>query len=186
MFEFKSIGGGVRAALAGLAAVIVTAAGAQASSEDADAVIAVLEDVKAAWNVEDFPRIESHWHADDPMPIYIAEEETAVMTTWPEIRAYWAGTADWNEWILIEYSDYAVKLVDEGNAVATFNLRFDVKLNDRPNPIGGDNRTVVNLRKIDGAWKIHTWVEAPLAAIVYLRKLYELNVRADATRASED
>jgi len=107
------------------------------------------------------------------------EEEAAVLTSWPAIRDYWKATEEWNEWIAIEYSDIAVKPVDETNAMAVLNLRWDVQLNDSPNPLGGDNRAVVGLRKVDGAWKIHTWVEAPLAPIVYMRKLYELNVRPD-------
>ena len=81
---------------------------------------------------------------------------------------------------MIDYYNYHVKRVDATNAIITFDLRFDVKLNDRPKPIGGDNRGVVSLRKVDGIWKIHSWVEAPLAAITYVRKLYELNVRKDA------
>ena len=75
---------------------------------------------------------------------------------------------------------------DSSNAIITFDLRFDVKLNDRPKPIGGDNRGVVSLRKVDGNWKIYAWVEAPLAAITYMRKLYELNVREDIAPNSDN
>lgn len=140
-------------------------------------ILAVMEAVKEDWNSFRYDELSRHWDESDPNPIYIAEESDVIMTSWPEVKKYWAGTKAWNEWIVIDYYDYHVKSVDETHAMVTFELRFDVKLNDRAKPIGGDNRAVVSLRKIDGEWKIHSWVEAPLAAITYMRKLYELNVR---------
>lgn len=140
-------------------------------------ILAVMNAVKADWNALRYDDFARHWDKTDSQPIYLAEESDIVMTTWPQIEKYWAGTEAWNEWIVVDYYNYHVKSVDETHAMVTFDLRFDVKLNDRPKPIGGDNRGVVSLRKIDGEWKIYSWVEAPLAAITYMRKLYELNVR---------
>lgn len=142
-------------------------------------LIAVMDAIKGDWNDGNYNGLKSHWDTNDESPIYIAEESDLVMTSWPEIEKYWSGTDAWNEWIVIDYYNYHVKRVDDANAMVTFDLRFDVKLNDRPNPIGGDNRGVVSLRNIDGQWKVYSWVEAPLAAITYMRKLYELNVRDD-------
>ena len=142
-------------------------------------LVAVMDAVKADWNNGNYDGLKSHWDLRDESPIYIAEESDKVMTSWSEIEDYWTGTDKWNEWIVIDYYNYHVKSVDEFNAMITFDLRFDVKLNDRPNVIGGDNRGVVSFRKVDGQWKMYSWVEAPLAAITYMRKLYELNVRHD-------
>lgn len=143
-------------------------------------LVAVMEAVKADWNAGNYDALDRHWDQSDPAPLYIAEESDVLMTNWAAIQKYWSGTEAWNEWIVIDYYNYHVKSVDASNAIITFDLRFDVKLNDRPKPIGGDNRGVVSLRKIDGEWKIYAWIEAPLAAITYMRKLYELNVREDA------
>lgn len=140
-------------------------------------LVEVMNAVKSDWNSGNYDGLKSHWDMNDTAPIYIAEESDVVMTSWSQIEDYWDGTDKWNEWIVIDYYNYHVKRVDASNAIITFDLRFDVKLNDRPNAIGGDNRGVVSLRKIDGTWKIYSWVEAPLAAITYMRKLYELNVR---------
>lgn len=145
-------------------------------------LVAVMDAVKADWNNGNYDGLKSHWDMNDESPIYIAEESDKVMTSWTEIEDYWAGTDKWNEWIVIDYYNYHVKRVDELNAMITFDLRFDVKLNDRPKPIGGDNRGVVSFRKVDGQWKMYSWVEAPLAAITYMRKLYELNVRHDSSQ----
>lgn len=140
-------------------------------------LISVMEAVKKDWNAGNYDGLKLHWDLTDDAPLYIAEESDIVMTNWPEVEKYWSGTDAWNEWIVVDYYNYHAKHVDDNNAIVTFDLRFDVKLNDRPKPIGGDNRGVVSLRKVDGEWKIYSWVEAPLAAITYMRKLYELNVR---------
>lgn len=140
-------------------------------------ILAVMEAVKDDWNSFRYDDFAQRWDETDPNPIYLAEESDIIMTSWPQIKKYWAGTKAWNEWIVVDYFNYHVKSVDETHAMVSFELRFDVKLNDRAKPIGGDNRAVVSLRKIDGEWKIYAWVEAPLAAITYMRKLYELNVR---------
>lgn len=145
-------------------------------------LVEVMDAVKADWNNGNYDGLKSHWDMNDESPIYIAEESDKVMTSWTDIEDYWAGTDKWNEWIVIDYYNYHVKRIDERNAMITFDLRFDVKLNDRPKPIGGDNRGVVSFRKVDGQWKMYSWVEAPLAAITYMRKLYELNVRHDSSK----
>ncbi len=172
--------------LTGVCAVMVQFTSPAAGQADQEAhsslhedLVAVMTAVKADWNSANYDGLKSHWDLSDPRPIYIAEEADKVMTDWDAIEAYWKGTDDWNEWILIDYSNYQVKRVDDANAIITFDLRFDVQLNDRPKPIGGSNRTVVSFRNVDGSWKIHTWVEAPLAAITYMRKLYEINVSDD-------
>lgn len=144
-----------------------------------DSLIHVMDAVKQDWNSGRYDNLKSYWDQNDENPIYLAEEADLIMTSWPEIEAYWQATDAWVEWIVIDYRNYRVKRVDENNAIVAFDLRFDLKLNDRANPIGGDNRGVVNFRKVDGDWKIHTWVEAPLSAITYMRKLYELNVSDD-------
>lgn len=149
-------------------------------------LVAVMDAVKSDWNAGNYDKLKSHWDISDTAPIYIAEESDVVMTSWPQIEDYWIGTDKWNEWIVIDYYNYHVKRVDASNAIVTFDLRFDVKLNDRPNAIGGDNRGVVSLRKVDETWKIYSWVEAPLAAITYMRKLYELNARDDLKHQQTD
>lgn len=145
-------------------------------------VLSALNDVSSDWNSGNFEGLKNHWDQNDENPIYLAEESTEIMTNWPAIETYWATSEDWIEWIVVEYSNFSVKRVDDANAMVAFDLRFDLKLNDRPRPIGGDNRAVVSFRQIDGEWKIHSWVEAPLSAMTYVRKLYEQNVRDDLSK----
>ena len=142
-------------------------------------VLLVLENVAEDWNNGNYDGLKDHWDVSDPHPYYLAEESTVIMTNWSDVEGYWKASQEWIEWIVVDYSNFAVKRVDEQNAMVAFDLRFDLKLKDRKNPIGGDNRAVVSFRHVDGTWKIHSWVEAPLSAITYVRRLYELNVRED-------
>ena len=144
-----------------------------------DRVITILESVASDWNANNYGALKSYWDETDPMPLYLAEESDLIMTTWGDVERYWSASEQWIDWIHVEYSNYQIKRVDDTNAIAAFDLRFDLQLNDRPRPIGGDNRAVVSLRRVDGDWKVHAWVEAPLSAATYVRKLYELNVRDD-------
>lgn len=174
-----------------IALSISTAHAAPVSEEEPDMlearVVTLLEQVASDWNTSNYAALKSHWDETDPMPLYLAEESDLIMTSWADVERYWTASQQWIEWIHVEYANYHIKQVDESNAMAAFDLRFDLKLNDRPRPIGGDNRAVVSLRKIDDDWKIHAWVEAPLSAATYVRKLYELNVRDDLpARASPD
>ena len=142
-------------------------------------IISIMSHVASDWNANNYDGLKAHWDQTDPAPIYLAEEADQIMTSWPQVENYWSASEKWIDWIHVEYSNYDVKRVDELNAMVTFDLRFDLKLNDRPRRIGGDNRAVVSLRRVDGDWKIHAWVEAPLSAMSYVRKLYEMNVRDD-------
>lgn len=123
-----------------------------------------------------FVDLKSFWDISDENPIYIAEEVDKIMSSWPEVFDYWKVTDEWNTHSNFVYLNKCVKRVDDNYAIATFEMHYDLKLNDRPNAIGGDNRVVVSLRKNVGEWKIYSWVEAPVAAITYVRKLYEMNV----------
>lgn len=145
-------------------------------------VLQILEDVASDWNSGNYDDLKHHWDLEDQHPIYVAEESIEIITNWDAVEAYWTASENWIEWIVVEYSNYSIKRVDDTNAMVSFDLRFDLKLKDRARPIGGDNRAVVSFRLIDGSWKIHSWIEAPLSAITYIRRLYEQNVRDDLPR----
>jgi len=149
---------------------------AEAEQQLRSEILGVLDGVAHTVCSGKFSELKPFWDLSDDNPIYIAEEEDSIMTSWSEVEAYWKVTEDWNTQSNFVYSKRHIKRVDDNYAIATFEMHYDLKLNDRPNAIGGDNRAVVSFRKVAGEWKIYSWVEAPLAAITYVRKLYEMNV----------
>ena len=64
-------------------------------------ILTVMNAVKEDWNTGRYDDFARHWDETDIQPIYLAEESDVMMTTWPEIKKYWAGTKAWNEWIIV-------------------------------------------------------------------------------------
>ena len=151
----------------------------QCTPQSSDAIVGILNDLERAKENRDYEDLPSFWDRSDPAPFYIAEEILEVMTDWATIEAYWQGTKATSGWIDVEYDLIAQKCLGSSDMLILFDLRWDMSVDGFDNPIGGSNRVLAGLRLIDGQWKFHTWVEAPLAALIYMQKLYEKNVRPD-------
>lgn len=151
----------------------------QCSDQSGAQVTQILEDLERVKENRDYEDLPSFWDQSDLAPFYIAEEISEIMTDWPTIEAYWQGTKATSGWIDVEYDLIAQKCLGPADMLILFDLRWDMSVDGFDNPIGGSNRVIAGLRPIDGTWKFHTWVEAPLAALIYMQKLYEKNVRAE-------
>ena len=127
---------------------------------------------QAAWNEGRMGDLEAFWDTSDPAPLYQAEEEMRAATHWAGVRDYRSRTGAMNERIIVRYSNFRMKQVSPTEVMVLFDMRWDLKLKTLPRPIGGDNRTVASLRKTPAGWRMHAWVEAPLAPITYVRNLY--------------
>ena len=134
---------------------------------------AVFDTVRDAWGRGDFAAIEACWDGDDADPLYQAEEEEHVHLGWAAVRDYWRRTAATNECIRVTYSNFVTKPLGADQVLVAFDMHFDLKMRGRPKPIGGDNRTFAILRRHPGGWRFISWIEAPLAPILYVRRLYE-------------
>jgi hypothetical protein len=132
-----------------------------------------LDGVREAWGRGDFAAVEACWDADDPLPMYQAEEEESVHLGWPALRDYWQRTAQANERIRVVYSNLVAKPLGADQYLVAFDMHFDLKMRSRPKAIGGDNRTFAIVRLGAGGWRFAAWIEAPLAPILYMRRLYE-------------
>lgn len=160
----------MRALLLALAALLLAPA-ARASALPAD-LQAYFAAYQAAWNEGRMGDLERYWDTADPAPLYQAEEEERAATDWAGVRDYWRRTAAMNERIIVSYTNFRLKRVSETEVMVLFDMRWDLKLKTLPRPIGGENRTVASLRRTPDGWRMHAWVEAPLAPITYVRKLY--------------
>jgi hypothetical protein len=168
------------AASALLAALAAPSARAQALPADIEAFFTAYQ---AAWNEGRMDALETFWDGADPAPLYQAEEEAQPATTWPAVRDYWRRTGAMNERIIVRYANFRLKTVTKDEVMVLFDMRWDLKLKTLPRPIGGENRTVASLRRTPQGWRMHAWVEAPLAPITYVRKLYMDSVPPETARA---
>ena len=152
---------------------------AQCGSDSQVAVGIILDKLERVKENRDYEDIPTFWDKSDPNPFYIAEEVSEVMTDWPTIEAYWQDTKATSGWIDVDYDLISHKCLAPSDMLVLFDLRWDMSVDGFENPIGGSNRVLAGLRLIEGQWKFHTWVEAPLAALIYMQKLYEKNVRPE-------
>ena len=152
---------------------------AQCSDQSGPAIATILETLERVKENRDYEDLPDFWDQSDAAPFYIAEEIPQVMTDWPSIKAYWEGTKATSGWIDVEYDLISHKCLGAKDVLVLFDLRWDMSVDGFDRPIGGSNRVIAGLRDVDGDWKFHTWVEAPLAALIYMQKLYEKNVRSE-------
>jgi hypothetical protein len=145
-------------------------------------IVAVLDAYRGAWNGHQFDRLAQYWDTADPMPVYLAEEAPAAATDWPAVRASWKVTDRAIERIQVHYANIRTTPVGADQVMVVMDMRWDA-LWDGGRLTGGDNRVVASLRRTKDGWKFFSWVEAPLAPIVYMRRLYQNSVPPETAKA---
>lgn len=154
------------------------------SSADSDVsgeIAAALKRYQETWDTQDFARLAECWDTDDPSPFYLPEEwMPGFITDWDMLRRYWDPTPGR---VIIEairntYSNVVAKLVAPDVAVATFDLRYDLKVVGQT-PTGGDDRVLAVFVRRDGEWLFSAYAEAPLNPVALVRRLYQRSVPDD-------
>mgnify|MGYP003565388728 FL=1 len=56
--------------------------------------------------------------------------------------------------------------------MAAWRMDWTIQFNDKP-AMSGWNRVAAVYRQAPDSWRLTAWIEAPLAAVTYVRKLYE-------------
>lgn len=153
----------------------MTAVPALSDGDDA-AIRARLDAYAAAWSVMTAAALEPHWDTTTE-PLYIAEEIDLPMQGWPAVRAYWAHNEGVHDRVSLRFSDIRTHPLTDDLAQAALHMAWDIAFRSGASrAMGGSNRVVATLRKRDGDWRLTGWVEAPLAPILYMRRLYEAAV----------
>jgi ketosteroid isomerase-like protein len=150
------------------AALVKAAEGRPQSALDAE-ISAFLARYAEAYNRQDYQALLELWDRDDPEVFYIAEEIDPPMQGWKLIEAYFArpGVLDG---IRNEYSRVRAHYLAPDLAIATYFMRFDIKVKNMK-PLSGFDRVVAVFRKKNGEWKMAAYAEAPQAPLTMARKL---------------
>ena len=144
-------------------------------------ISAALARYQATWDEQDYARLAEHWDTGDASPFYLPEEwMPGFIADWDSLRRYWDPTPGR---VVIEairnvYSNVQAKLVAPDVAVATFDLRYDLKVVGQA-PTGGDDRVLAVFVRKDGDWKFSAYAEAPLNPVALIRRLYQRSVPGD-------
>lgn len=139
----------------------------------------VLAKLESRWRSMELSSIRELWDPEETQPFYLPEESEQLLASWEEIEAYWAKTRATISRMSMRTWDVTAKLLQPDLAVAVYRMHWNGEVTGYPKPLGGDNRVTAILRRRDGVWRFCHYVEAPVAPILYLRRLYELDVDPD-------
>jgi ketosteroid isomerase-like protein len=135
------------------------------------------------YNRQDYPALLGMWDQESPNPIYMAEEIDPPMHGWNVVRAYFSPPPQFPvlEYIRNEYTNVKAHAVAPDVAVATYRLRFDIKLRGKP-AVSSWDRVMAVFKKRDGQWKITAYTEAPMAPLTMVRKMTQKSDMPEAER----
>jgi ketosteroid isomerase-like protein len=157
---------------------------ARGATTDLDREItAFLERYAEAYNREDYTTLLGMWDQDDPYAFYMAEEIDPPMHGWKTIRAYFnrPGVLDG---IRNEYSNVRAHYLAPDLAIATYRLRFDIKVRNLK-ALSSFDRIVAVFRRKGGEWKMSAYAEAPQAPLTMVRKALKTSKSLDKDQQKE-
>jgi hypothetical protein len=146
---------------------------------DTDARAEILDrfaSLERAWCRLDFVAVRALWDTTAD-PIYFAEESAGAKLSWADLDAYWSLTARAIDRMGMRIvGEPELRQIAPGMVSAIYEMHWDALVRGEQRAIGGDNRVCATLRRTAAGWKFAQYVEAPLAPITYLRRLYEQSV----------
>ena len=155
-----------------------------ASAENDDSLSADIQaflDVYAeAYNRQDYDTLLGMWDQDYQHPIYMAEEVDPPMHGWQRIRAYFNPKPGFTvlDGIRNEYSEVRANYLTDDLAIATYKVRFDIKVK-RQKALSSWDRVMAVFHRKDGKWKLMAYTEAPMSPLTMVRKMLQEQVPND-------
>ena len=146
-----------------------------------------LNDYAAAYNAQDYEAVLSMWDQTYPTPIYIAEEVDPPMQGWARLNKYFDPIPGVQilDGIRNEYSQVRANYLTDDVVIATYKLRYDIKVM-KQKPMSGWDRIMAVFHKTDDGWKLASYTEAPMAPGTMMRKLIEASVPDDFEQWMKD
>ncbi|MEO1038449.1 MAG: nuclear transport factor 2 family protein [Pseudomonadota bacterium] len=141
------------------------------SHRAAGELTALIEAYAAAWRSGETEALKAFWNTS-ANPVYLAEEADAVFTDWDQVEAYWAANRQQGFDVELNFRDPCFTDMGADLVLAVWRMDWRVGFPDKP-AMAGDNRVAALCRRTGDGWRFAAWIEAPLAPITYMRKLYE-------------
>jgi hypothetical protein len=128
---------------------------------------AMYGDVKGPQAIELFDR-------NEPMPMYLAEEEPDWIIGWDALERYFTTPERFAvvEAMDMNPSNIRVRQVAPDLALATWEIFAEMKFRRGP-PMGERLRANALLRKTADGWRFIYYAEAPKSTLAYVRDMYE-------------
>lgn len=142
--------------------------------KDIAAIEAQLRKLEDCWQRMDFADLRSLWDQSQP-PLYLAEETESPSLTWAALEQYWAATSASATHAQIQIKNIRYHALTADIVSAFYDMHWDVAIKNA-RALGGDNRVCTTFRRMPAGWRIVQYIEAPLAPVMYMKKLYENNM----------
>lgn len=137
------------------------------------AITAVFSTLESVWRTKAFTRMRGLWLTNLGAPLYVAEENPTIVTSWDAFDAYFAQTSAALREISSAYRIVAVLPGAPGQQIVAFELDWSAAIGPSDPPVAGSVRGQAILEREADEWKLRSYVEAPLAPIVYIGELYK-------------
>ena len=136
----------------------------------------VLKDLAGYWGNLDFAGVRSLWDPEADRPFYLPEESEQLLVGWDAIEAYWAKTKATISRLSMRIWDLQARLLEPDLAVAVYQMHWNGDVSAYGRALGGENRVTAIFRRRGQRWYFCHYVEAPLAPMLYVQRLYALDV----------
>ena len=139
------------------------------------------------WARGDYDGVMALWDTNEANPIYVAEEADACIGC-DAMRKYFDGNRKVLARTAIRTWGLQTRQPAAGLAIAFYEMQWNAKLAASAGGqiMGGFNRVSGMLRRKPEGWRMFHYVEAPLAAPVYVRRMAGYVVDADFRAANKD
>lgn len=134
-------------------------------------ILALMDRYRAAWKANDPEALKACWD-DQAQPLYLAEEIDQTLADWPAVERYWSMNEGLHADVELSFTRPAFSELAEGAVMVVWRMDWAIAFKDKPS-MSGWNRVAAVYRETAAGWRLTAWIEAPLAAITYVRKLYE-------------
>ena len=122
-------------------------------------------------------RMRALWDPALASPVYLAEESQELITDWASLDRYLQLTARVLSTVRARYQLQSVVPLGDGLVTAYCRMEWQAVMPPDPDRIGGYVRVIAVLRQTRSGWRFVSYVEAPLAPLMYVRDLYKLAAR---------
>jgi len=134
-------------------------------------------------NIEhDYLRFRDLWDRNIKTPIYIAEEHKEIIADWASLDSYFENAAMILGSVVCKYELKGVVPIQADLVTAYCQMEWQAAIKPAVEKMGGHVRVVAVLRKSDAGWRLVSYVEAPLAPIIYMGELYKLVAQISSLR----
>ena len=133
----------------------------------------LFTELEVVWRSREYSKMRSFWVKSLEAPLYLPEERKDFITSWAQFDEYFVGNAKAMRDIIVTYQPLTVMPLSQSQKIVAFALEWTTQIVNETKPIGGSVRGVAVIENEAGTWKLLSYIESPLAPIMYMRELYE-------------